>query len=361
MESLSTDNQLFAGVMSGTSLDGLDIAFCRFNRTSSGIGFQIDHAQTIPYDQATKAMLEQAYSSDGPTLAKLHADFGRFIGEQVVRCGESQGLTPLFISSHGHTIFHRPDLGYTFQLGLGAAIAAASGTDTICDFRTTDVALGGQGAPLVPIGDHLLFSGHKFCLNLGGIANISYEQSGEVLAFDICPVNMALNMLSREAGFEFDDGGKLASEGLVDESLLNALNHLPVYASKGPASLGREWFERKFQPLIINNEIPLCDRLRTVTEHVAARISKVLFNSPGTTMLTTGGGAFNDFLIECIEEHVSKHGIHVVVPDQEVVSFKEALIFALLGWLRVNEEVNTFSSVTGSRNNSVGGCIYLGA
>ncbi|MFM7079258.1 MAG: anhydro-N-acetylmuramic acid kinase, partial [Bacteroidota bacterium] len=153
----------------------------------------------------------------------------------------------------------------------------------------------------------------------------------------------------------------MASEGVVNDSLLSALNNLPVYESTVPASLGREWFEREFQSLIINNEIPLRDRLRTITEHVAARISKVLFHSPGTTMLTTGGGAFNDFLIECIEEHVSKHGIHVVVPDHEVVSFKEALIFALLGWLRVNEEVNTFSSVTGSKNNSVGGCIYLGA
>lgn len=358
---LNTDNQLIAGVMSGTSLDGLDIAFCRFSRTNSGIGFEIEYAETIPYDSSLKSLLETAYRCDGPTLARLHAEFGRFIGEQVTRVGDSHGLTPMLISSHGHTIFHRPDLGYTFQLGLGAAIAATSGTDTVCDFRTTDVALGGQGAPLVPIGDRLLFSGHKYCLNLGGIANISFEQSDDVIAFDICPVNMALNLLANEAGFEFDRGGGLAMEGSIHQKLLNALANLPVYQSKGPVSLGREWFESEFKPLLLDNGISLENRLRTVTEHVATRISDVLSHSPGTTMLTTGGGAFNDFLVECIEEKVSSHGIHVVVPDAEVVSFKEALIFALLGWLRVNEEVNTFSSVTGSKNNSVGGCIYLGA
>lgn len=361
MNSLEADNQLIAGVMSGTSLDGLDIAFCRFNRTGSGIGFEIEHAETIPYDDTLRALLETAYNCDGPTLAKLHADFGKYIGEQVVQLGDALGLTPLLISSHGHTIFHRPDLGYTFQLGSGAAIAAVSGTDTVCDFRTTDVALGGQGAPLVPIGDRLLFSGHKFCLNLGGIANISYEQSDEVRAFDICPVNMALNLLANEAGLEFDEGGRLAMQGQVHPELLDTLGKLTVYQNKGPVSLGREWFEREFKPLIFKESIPLNDRLRTVVEHVAIRMSDVLFPAPGTTMLTTGGGAFNDFLIDCIDEKISKHGIHVVVPDAEVVSFKEALIFALLGWLRVNEEVNTFASVTGSRNNSSGGCIYLGA
>jgi anhydro-N-acetylmuramic acid kinase len=361
MESLESDNQLIAGVMSGTSLDGLDIAFCRFNRNGPGIGFEIEHARTIPYDKTQRTLLETAYNCDGPTLAKLHADFGRYIGEQVVQLGDSLGLTPVLISSHGHTIFHRPELGYTFQLGSGAVIAAVAGTDTVCDFRTTDVALGGQGAPLVPIGDRLLFSGHKFCLNLGGIANISFEQSDEVIAFDICPANMALNLLANEAGLDYDNGGRMAMQGQVHEGLLDALSKLPIYQNKGPVSLGREWFEHEFKPLIFKDDIPMNDRLRTVVEHIAIRISDVLFHSPGTTMLTTGGGAFNDFLIECIDEQITKHGIHVVVPDAEVVSFKEALIFALLGWLRANEEVNTFSSVTGSRNNSSGGCIYLGA
>ncbi|MFN5325560.1 MAG: anhydro-N-acetylmuramic acid kinase [Bacteroidota bacterium] len=361
MDSLVSENQLIAGVMSGTSLDGLDIAFCRFVAQGPQVGFELVYAETVPYDQEQKAQLSGAFHLDGSALIKLHADFGKFIGETVMRVGEENGCFPDLISSHGHTVFHRPDLGYTYQMGSGASIAAVSGVDTVCDFRTTDVALGGQGAPLVPIGDQLLFGGHRFCLNLGGIANISYEEGGEIIAFDICPANMALNLLANQAGLDFDNKGELAMSGQLNNQLLDKLNGLDLYKTKGPVSLGREWFEEQFMPLILQNEIPLPDRLRTISEHIALRISSVLFDSPGTTMLTTGGGAFNDFLVETIEEKVSSHGIHVVVPDAEIVAFKEAIVFALLGWLRTQEDVNTLASVTGAKNNSIGGCVYLGA
>ncbi|MFZ9942776.1 MAG: anhydro-N-acetylmuramic acid kinase [Bacteroidia bacterium] len=356
-----SDNQLIAGIMSGTSLDGLDVAFCRFVATGSSISFSMEHAETIPYNNEWKKRLHDAYSANGASLMQLHADFGSFIGAQLNRIEEEKGIAADLVSSHGHTVFHRPDLGFTYQMGSGAVIAATTGVDTVCDFRTTDVALGGQGAPLVPIGDRLLFSGHRFCLNLGGIANISFEDGDEVKAFDICPVNMALNMLAAEAGKDFDESGQMALQGQINAQLLTQLNNIPLYQQAGPVSLGREWFEQSFKPFISDNNIPLNDRLRTVTEHVAERIATVLFKSPGTTMLTTGGGAFNDFLIESIEEKISQHGIHVVVPDDNIVSFKEALIFALLGWLRMREEVNTFASVTGAKHNSIGGCVYLGA
>ncbi|MFM7054840.1 MAG: anhydro-N-acetylmuramic acid kinase [Bacteroidota bacterium] len=356
-----TDNQLIAGIMSGTSLDGLDVAFCRFAQSGSNITFSMEHAETISYDAIWKEKLRDAYDLDGVGLMNLHAEFGRFIGHQLNRIEEEKGIAASLVASHGHTVFHRPDKGFTFQMGSGAAIAAVTGIDTVCDFRTTDVALGGQGAPLVPIGDRLLFGGHRFCLNIGGIANISYEQGEEVLAFDICPANMALNLLASEADMDYDLDGKMAMEGQVNENLLSRLRALEMYRKTGPVSLGRESFDSEFKPLILDKSISLNDRMRTVCDHIAERIAAVLFKAPGTTMLTTGGGAFNGYLVEAIEEQVSKHGIHVVVPDPSIVSFKEALIFALLGWLRLREEVNTFASVTGATHNSIGGCVYLGA
>lgn len=356
-----SDNQLIAGIMSGTSLDGLDVAFCRFAQSGSNITFSLEHAETVSYDADWKQKLREAYDLDGASLISLHAEFGRYIGHQLNRIEEQVGLSATLISSHGHTVFHRPDKGFTFQMGSGASIAATTGIDTVCDFRTTDVALSGQGAPLVPIGDRLLFGGHRFCLNLGGIANISYEQGDDVLAFDICPTNMALNLLASEAGMEFDVDGRMAMEGVVNDNLLNNLRELNMYKKTGPVSFGRESFDAEFKPLVSDKNIPLNDRMRTVCDHVAERIAAVLFKAPGTTMLTTGGGAFNSYLVEAIEDQVSKHGIHVVVPDPSIVSFKEALIFALLGWLRMREEVNTFASVTGATNNSIGGCVYLGA
>lgn len=356
-----SDNQLIAGIMSGTSLDGLDVAFCRFAQSGSGITFSLEHAETVSYDSEWKEKLLGAYDLDGASLMSLHAEFGRYIGHQLNRIEEEKGLSASLVASHGHTVFHRPDKGFTFQMGSGASIAATTGTDTVCDFRTTDVALGGQGAPLVPIGDRLLFGGHRFCLNLGGIANISYEQGDEVLAFDICPANMALNLLASEAGMEYDAEGKMAMEGKANEPLLRKLRDLNMYKKSGPVSFGRESFDAEFKPLILDKNIPLNDRIRTVCDHVAERIAAVLFKAPGTTMLTTGGGAFNSYMVEAIEEQVSKHGIHVVVPDPIIVSFKEALIFALLGWLRIREEVNAFASVTGAKHNSIGGCVYLGA
>lgn len=356
-----SDNQLIAGIMSGTSLDGLDVAFCRFAQSGPNITFTMEHAETVLYDADWKERLRNAYDLSGANLMSLHSEFGRFIGEQLNRIEEEKGIAASLVASHGHTVFHRPDKGFTFQMGSGASIAAITGTDTICDFRTTDVALNGQGAPLVPIGDRLLFGGHRFCLNLGGIANISYEQGDEVLAFDICPANMALNLLASEIGMDYDADGKMAFEGKVHQGLLRKLGALEMYQKTGPVSLGRESFDAEFKPLILDKSIPLNDRIRTVCDHVAERIAAVLFKAPGTTMLTTGGGAFNSYLVEAIEEQVSKHGIHVVVPDPSIVSFKEALIFALLGWLRMREEVNTFASVTGATHNSIGGCVYLGA
>jgi anhydro-N-acetylmuramic acid kinase len=349
-----------AGVMSGTSLDGLDIALCKFEDLSGRWAFEITAAHTFRYNDEWTQRLSNAIYGSAEDMAQLHVDFGNYIGECVKGYCLLQDIKPDYISSHGHTVFHQPANKLTLQVGSGAVIAAVTGIDTICDFRSTDVALGGQGAPLVPIGDQFLFGGHRFCLNLGGFANISYESGDKRIAFDICPVNMPLNYLASLAGLPFDEGGEMAMNGNVIEKLLQDLNNLPFYSQAPPKSLGREWYEKQMLPLIDNDQYTVADRLRTVAQHIGEQIANALSLSPGTTMLTTGGGAYNNLLVEIIEQQVSRHGIHVVIPDNEIIEFKEALIFAFLGLLRVKNQSNALSSVTGAKVDSVGGAIYLG-
>ncbi len=346
--------------MSGTSLDGLDIAICRFDEFEGNWSFEILGATTIEYSSGWKKILSGIHGSDALTFARTHSEYGSFIGKAVHRFCNESGIEPDLIASHGHTVFHQPGQHFTFQLGCGAAIAALTGIDTVCDFRSTDVALSGQGAPLVPFGDKHLFGGHRFCLNLGGIANISYEHAQHRIAFDICPANMALNYLAQQAGLSYDENGLLSGKGKINRPLLKALNDLAYYKLPSPKSMGREWFESEFKPLLDTAGIPLNDKLRTVTEHAGVQISEVLFHAPGTTMLTTGGGAFNPILVECIEDHLSRHGIHVVIPASDLVNFKEALIFAFLGLNRKLEYHNTLASVTGASRDSTGGAYYKG-
>ena len=196
-------------------------------------------------------------------------------------------------------------------------------------------------------------------MNLGGFANISYEKNGVRFAFDICPVNMILNALAQESGKEYDEDGNMAMQGSIDEDLLNKLNDLEYYKQSSPKSLGREWYENSFMPLVQNSKINLNDKLRTVCEHIAIQISKAAFNHPGATMLATGGGAFNNFLIELIQESLSMQGIHVVIPEAQIVSFKEAMTFAFLGLLRSKNKINVLSSVTGASKDSVSGGIFI--
>jgi anhydro-N-acetylmuramic acid kinase len=257
------------------------------------------------------------------------------------------------IASHGHTIFHQPEKGFTFQLGNGASIAAETGIPTVADFRTGDVALGGQGAPLVPVGDKLLFSDYESCLNLGGFANISFDQHGKRIAFDICPVNFILNDLAQKSGWPYDTGGELGRSGNMNRELLEQLNQLAFYRQSPPKSLGREWMNHYFMPLMAADEIPLNDQLRTAYEHIAIQISNA---SPvHGKMLVTGGGAFNTFLIERLKHHLK---CEIVIPHAEIIQFKEALVFAFLGLLRFMGEINCYASVTGARRDSSAGVTY---
>lgn len=342
--------------MSGTSLDGLDIALCRFKKANKGYKFKILAAQTIPYSAALKNKLKKAYFSKAVDFVKLNQEFGSYLGESVNKFLNANKFKADAISSHGHTIFHQPKLGYTTQIGCGASIAAATKTTTVCDLRSLDVALKGQGAPLVPIGDKLLFSlKYDSCLNLGGIANISFDKKGERIAFDICICNMILNFLAEKKGKAFDTNGKFAASGKVNKDLLKKLNALPYYKIKGSRTLGFEDFEKQLLPFL-RTKTTTNDLLATFTEHIAQQIAYIINVNNLQTVLVTGGGTFNSHLIALIKQ---KTKCKVVIPTKTIVNFKEAIIFAFLGYLRLHHKTNTLKTVTGANANSIGGAVYL--
>lgn len=343
------------GVMSGTSVDGLDLAACRFTYDGSW-KFDVLKAVTLPYSPKWISRLSSAAELSALELANLHVDFGKLIGKKVAQLCEGLDEKPDLVSSHGHTVFHQPHNGLTLQIGNGAGIAALTGIPTVCDFRSLDVALKGQGAPLVPIGDKLLFGDYDFCLNLGGIANISYQSENERKAFDICPANMAFNHFTREVGYEYDLDGHLGRSGKVHSELLNLLNSNIYYQLKEPKSFGREQFESDFLPLISSFQLSAPDVLRTLYEHVSEQLVAATDSFPKGQMLITGGGAHNVFLIELFSEK-TKH--KVIVPSSQIIDFKEAIIFAFLGVLRFRNEVNVLHSATGSLRDHSGGTIYF--
>ena len=343
------------GTMSGTSLDGLDLAICRFTRYRNKWNYKLLKSRTVAYSPDIRKKLENSHFLSGQGIIALDNEFGYFIGRQSKAFIDETGLNVSLICSHGHTVYHQPDKGLTFQAGNGACIAAITGITTVSDFRRTDVALAGQGAPLVPAGDELLFSGYDYCLNLGGFANISFRSGNQRIAFDICPVNFILNLLARRKGKIFDKDGINGASGKIDNSLLRRLNELDFYKADPPKSLGREWIEHVFLPAMDKFDLPVIDKMRTVYEHIAKQIG--LIPEADKTVLITGGGVHNKFLIDLIKRYCRAE---CIIPDDKTADFKEAIIFAFLGLLRVRNEVNCLASVTGASRDSCCGVISLG-
>ncbi len=346
-----------AGLMSGTSLDGLDIAYCRFEYSANKWSGKIIKAHTIKYTEVWKNKLSRAASLPALDFMLLHNEYGRYCGQQVKKFLSKNHFIPDFISSHGHTIFHQPEKLLTVQIGSGASLAAETGISTVSDFRITDVAMHGQGAPLVPIGDELLFADFDVCLNIGGISNLSYQKESKRIAFDVSPANIVLNYLAHQAGKDFDNDGKIASAGKVFLPLIAMLDKLEYYRIEPPKSLGREWIETAFLALLDSMpEISLEDKLRTCTEHIAGQIALQINAIKASNVLVTGGGALNKFLISRIKHKCSAE---IVIPAKETVEYKEALIFAFLGVLRMRQENNCLKSVTGAKKDNCGGTIFL--
>lgn len=341
------------GLMSGSSLDGIDLVDVDFWHDGCW-HFEIVAKDNFDYDDEWKHKLSDAFYYDQNQLKNIDYQYGAFLGEVTKSFIDKLHLKPEIVASHGHTIFHKPQEHYTLQIGDGQALADKCGITVINDFRTEDVLKGGQGAPLVPIGDKLLFCDYPICLNIGGIANVSYDVDCQRIAYDICIANQALNFLSNKLNMPFDKDGIIARSGTIDNQLLTILNSHPFYSEKYPKSLGREFFEENIKPLL-GNRHDIANMMATFVEHIAIQIADSIENQSSEKLLITGGGAKNNFLVERIQAHTSHH---VVVPSTDIIDYKEALVFAFLGLLRSRNEINVLKSVTGADSDSSSGKIW---
>ncbi len=344
----------FLGIMSGTSLDGLDMALCKFTKKQELFDYEIIKTHTFSYSDEWYNLLSNCQKTNALELIKLHKHYGQFIGQKVNKFLENCEISPNFISSHGHTIFHQPEKRLTFQIGDGAYIAAETGISVISDFRNLDVALGGQGAPLVPVGDKLLFSDYDYCLNIGGFANLSFDNNKTRKAFDICPANIILNIYANKFNLKYDKDGLQGRQGRVLNELLKELDKIEYYQRTLPKSLGREWLESNFITILTNNNYENIDVLHTLYQHISNKLADEI-NEKGKTVLVTGGGAFNKYLIELFR---NKSECEIIIPDDKLVNYKEAIIFAFLGFLNINNEINCLAEVTGASHDNIGGCVF---
>lgn len=357
------------GTMSGSSLDGLDIAFVELQQVSGVWTYNLRSAVCYEYPKEWMDKLQRARTLNALEYQMLDAEYGQYCGEQINRFITDNNIQyqVQLIASHGHTTFHIPDKNISCQLGCGAAIAATTGINVVNNLRSMDVALGGQGAPIVPIGEKLLLGNYLFYLNLGGIANISLNHGDKYIAFDVCPANKVLNMLAKKSGRQFDDEGHIAEHGKVDTPLLDILNDFEYYKMPYPKSLSNDFGTDVIFPLIDKRNDDNADDLRTYVEHICVQVADAVkklqhhFNLPAESkMLVTGGGARNVFLVNRLREVLAELNVSMDLPADDLIDFKEAIIMALIGVLRWREENNVLASVTGASRDSIGGCVWIG-
>lgn len=380
------------GLMSGSSLDGLDIAYAKmtWNTTQTEVVWQMHAAETLPFSAVWQDRLRDLPTADALAFARTHTYFGHYMAELVHIFLEKNKIAAAdidLISAHGHTIFHQPDRRFTTQIGCGAALAALTQCPVASDFRTQDIALNGEGTPLAPIADKYLFPNYDFYLNIGGIANISCNINGRFVAFDTGAANQILNRLANTIGLEYDKNGENARKGSLQPELLAALADLPYHAQPFPKSLSNQWVQGVVGELVAAFPANTNDKLHTITQHIADEIARSatmcapyllqnkkentgnniendfennIKNDAQKTMLITGGGTLNVFLIEKIQAKILPLGIKIIVPERDIINFKEALLMCVLGFLRVHKRTNTMASVTGALRDTIGGAVYLG-
>lgn len=356
--------------MSGSSTNGVDIAFVEFVETAGKWTYEVMNADIIPYSTEWQQQLKAAGTLNALEFSKLHTAYGRYLAQQVNQFIDKNNLhhKVQFIASHGHTVFHEPRHHTTVQIGCGASIAALTGINVISDLRSIDVALGGQGAPIVPIAEKLLWPQHTMFLNLGGIANISaVTANGEYVAFDVCPANAVLNNLANQAGQKYDNNGDIARKGFVRDEVLFKLNQEPYYMVKFPKSLNNQFGLETLLPKFKQANLSTQDSLRTMVEHICIQVTRSVGRllpkmaiDAHKTLYVTGGGAYNSFLAERLTASLKVMGVEVQVPEKETIEYKEAIAIALAGALRWREANTTLASVTGASRNSIGGALWIG-
>ncbi len=374
---MANNNYKVIGLMSGSSLDGLDIAYCNFEVNDGKVTWQLLEKETVKFDPKWTARLAHLPVQSARVLAQTHAYFGRYMAELVNGFIKKNNIAPDLIASHGHTIFHEPERYFTTQIGDGAALAALTGITTVCDFRTQDIALAGEGTPIAPAADRYLFSGYDFYLNIGGIANITSNLGGKYIAFDTSPANQVLNLLANEMGMPFDLNGEIARSGIIIPELMEELNAVDYFHKKYPKSLDNNWIRQYIFPIIQNNNSEIADKLHTYTHFIAIQIkesigrifeqeSRALSSDTSKVsgdkkyrMLATGGGVFNQFLIEQIQAECRLFSVEIVLPEKEIIEYKEAILMGLMGVLRMESLPNCFSSVTGAEMDTIGGAVYF--
>lgn len=354
------------GLMSGSSLDGLDIAYVHLNEGRGQWNYEIVHAECTPYTTEMVEQLRNLQQLSVNDYLKLHTSYGRFLGEAVNAFIEKNGIEHQvhLVASHGHTVMHEPHNHTSGQVGDGATIAAVTGLPVVSDLRNMDVALGGQGAPIVPIGDKLLFGQYDYWLNIGGIANITVPHNDGTLAFDICPANQILNGLAEMAGKTMDVDGEMAKTGRLQIDILADLNDEAYYGQEPPKSLSNEQAKQLVFPILLESKNDLNDLMRTAVQHIADKITEAVAKYPSTkerpALLVTGGGALNGFLMERLQEGLEKLNTDLVIPGKDTINYKEAVVMALIGILRFREETNTLGSITGASRDSIGGALWMG-
>lgn len=352
------------GLMSGSSLDGLDIVWATFQEENSQWSYRIKKSECIPFSAEMRHRLQEATKLDAQSYLLLHTDFGHYCGQAVNRFLEGfneDDFKPQVIGSHGHTTFHLPAQKMTHQLGDGAAISAITKLDVVSDLRAADVALDGQGAPIVPIGEKYLFRNFRYFMNIGGICNVSVHAGEQVAAFDVAPANRVMNMLAGEVGKPYDEDGALGALGRVDEHLLHTLNSLSYYAQPHPKSLANDFGTSVVYPLIKAAGLSVTDAAATFYEHIAEQTVKALqpFGTGSKEeILLTGGGALNTYLVGRLTERLQESGIEAVVPDKDTLNYKEALIMAFIAVLRLRNDVTVLHTVTGASRDTCGGGLW---
>ncbi len=341
--------------MSGTSLDGIDIVYVNF-KLDINWKYELINSKTYKYEKRWSSLLQNISKEKINSIIKIDKDYTKLLSKYIINFINEFSIKDIdFVSSHGHTALHQPSNSITYQIGNLPILAKYINQKVVCDFRVQDIELGGEGAPLVPVGEEYLFSEYNTLINLGGFANITKRIKNNLIAYDICPINIVFNHLSRKMKLKYDEGGYIASTGNINEDLYNHLQSLNYYRQDPPKSLGVEWVSDQIHPIINKfQNLAVKDLMNTFSNHFAFQIAKNIGDKG--KVLITGGGAYNDYLIERIKNLTNSK---ITIPDQKIIEYKEALIFSFLGLLRVNEINNCYSSVTGAKEDHCSGKIYI--